>query len=101
MRRTILTSVLMDGEDALDSASCAAAGLIDGVSQDPLGQAAVEAGGELGRGGVDGEGEGGGDPVPGTSCILHQGPPGRSRVAPGGGGSPARFLQTAPFSLRP
>src|SRR5258707_15520832 len=99
MRRTILTSVLMDGEDALDSASCAAAGLIDGVSQDPLGQAAVEAGEALGGGVVDGEDEAEVDRVPETSCILDEGPPDRSLVAAEGAVSRPDSVQLAPLSV--
>ncbi len=43
MRRTIFTAVLVDREDALDPACCAAEGLVDGVPEDALRQAPVEA----------------------------------------------------------
>src|SRR2546426_157287 len=74
MRRAILTAVLVDREDALDSACRAAEGLVYGVAQDTLGEASVEAGGARRRAGVGPGGETGGDPGSGGSGRLREGP---------------------------
>jgi hypothetical protein len=68
VRRAILAAVLVNRENALDTASRAPEGLVHRVPQNALGQAPVEAGEALGRSRVDRQDEAEVDGVPKPSA---------------------------------
>ena len=99
MRRAILTAVLVDREDALDSACRAAEGLVYGVAQDALGQAPVETGETLGRAVVHRENEPEVDLVAEASGILDESLSDGPLVAAEGAVSRVDSVQLAPLSV--
>ena len=68
MSRSALAAVLVDGENALGASGAAAEGLLDGVTQNALGEMTVQPVEALGRGVVHGENEAEVDGIPEADC---------------------------------
>src|SRR6266446_1208174 len=99
MRRAILSAVLVDREDALDTASSAAESLVHRVPQDALGQAPVEAGEALSSFVINRENEAEVDRIPETSGVLDEGLADRLLVATEGAVSLADSVQVTPLAV--
>src|SRR5260221_13820623 len=99
MRRAILSAMLVDREDTLDTASCAAEGPVHRVPHNALGQAPVEAGEALGGSVINRENEAEVDRIPEASRVLDECLADRLLVAPEGAVSLADSVQFAPLAV--
>src|SRR6266545_8059062 len=99
VRSAALAAVLVDREDALDTARRSAESLLNRVAKDAFGQAPVQPREALGRPVIDRENEAEVDRVPEPSRVLDEGLPDRLLVAAERAVARADPVELAPLSV--